>query len=86
MRDIIQELITDFHERALPSLNQRNIKIFDMEGKVKTIIGMRRAGKTCLCYQKIADLLSQGLKKTQILYLFKANSYTLNLSEALNLD
>jgi predicted AAA+ superfamily ATPase len=69
MRDIIYELITDFNERELPSLHQRNIELSDMAGKIKTIIGMRRVGKTSLCYQKISKLLSQGVSQTQILYL-----------------
>ncbi len=38
-------------------------------GKALVLIGMRRAGKTYLCYQIMKDLLRQGVPKENILYL-----------------
>jgi predicted AAA+ superfamily ATPase len=38
-------------------------------GKANVVIGMRRAGKTCFCYQKMQELLGEGVEKNRILYL-----------------
>ncbi len=69
MKNIISQLIDDFHERPLPELVPRNKEMPDVEGKANVIIGMRRAGKTWFCYQKIKELLASGINKEKILYL-----------------
>jgi hypothetical protein len=38
-------------------------------GKANVVIGMRRAGKTWFCYQKMRELLGEGIEKSRILYL-----------------
>ena len=40
-----------------------------LPGKVDTVIGMRRSGKTWFMYQAISDLLAAGTTKESILYL-----------------
>ena len=37
--------------------------------KVNVAIGMRRSGKTYLCYQRMEELLDSGVEKRQLLYL-----------------
>lgn len=69
MKNIILQLIDDFHERKLPELVFRNKEFSEVKGKAEVVIGMRRAGKTWFCYQKIKELLGSGIKKEQILYL-----------------
>jgi uncharacterized protein len=69
MRALLQNIIEEFAERALPILQHRLVSIKEMEGKVRTIIGMRRVGKTSLCFQKINELILQGLPRNQILYI-----------------
>ncbi|MBN1663688.1 MAG: ATP-binding protein [Deltaproteobacteria bacterium] len=69
MKQIISQLIDDFHERALPDLVQRNKKFAEIKGKADVVIGMRRVGKTWFCYQKIKELIAVGIKKEEILYL-----------------
>ena len=69
MKNIISQLIDDFHERKLPELVPRNKKFSEAKGKADVVIGMRRAGKTWFCYQKIKDLIASGIKKEEILYL-----------------
>lgn len=69
MKTIISQLIDDFHERTLPELVPRNKELPQVPGKANVIIGMRRAGKTWFCYQKIKDLLAAGTRKESILYL-----------------
>ena len=69
MKNVISQLIDDFHERNLPELVTRNKEFSEVKGKADVVIGMRRAGKTWFCYQKIKDLIASGIKKEEILYL-----------------
>jgi len=69
MKNIISQLIDDFHERKLPEPVIRNKEFSEVPGKADVVIGMRRTGKTWFCYQKIKDLLAAGIKKEEILYL-----------------
>jgi len=64
MKAIIAQLIDDFHERKRPALVARHKKMAQISGKANVVIGMRRAGKTFFCYQKMQKLVG-----TQILYL-----------------
>jgi predicted AAA+ superfamily ATPase len=69
MKNVISQLIDDFHERNLPELVTRNKEFSEVRGKADVVIGMRRAGKTWFCYQKIKNLIASGIKKEEILYL-----------------
>jgi predicted AAA+ superfamily ATPase len=69
MKNIILQLIDDFHERKLPEPVIRNKEFSEVKGKADVVIGMRRTGKTWFCYQKIKDLIAAGIKKEAILYL-----------------
>jgi len=69
MKNIISQLIDDFHERKLPEPVIRDKKFSEITGKADVVIGMRRSGKTWFCYQKIKELIASGTKKEEILYL-----------------
>ena len=69
METLLEQLIADFHERAVPSVTRRYAGLPWLPGKIDTVIGMRRTGKTCFIYQVIADLLAKGVSKESILYL-----------------
>jgi uncharacterized protein len=69
MKEIISQLIDDFQERKLPVVVPRTATFAEVNGKVDVVIGMRRAGKTWFCFQKITELLEKGVKKDKILYL-----------------
>lgn len=45
------------------------MQLTPLAGKAQTIIGMRRAGKTCFLYQQMAKLLRQGIEKEKLLYI-----------------
>lgn len=68
MKNIIKNIITDFHSRPLPEYKERNLKIPVNSGKIITIIGSRRCGKTYLLYQ-IIDSLLRSVKKQDIIYI-----------------
>ncbi len=55
MKNIISQLIDNFHERKLPELIIRNKKLPEIKGKADVVTGMRRSGKTWFCYQKMKE-------------------------------
>ena len=69
MKNILDILIDDFHERALPELMSRNQPMARVLRKANTVIGMRRSGKTWFCYQQMQEFLGKGLEKERLLYL-----------------
>ena len=69
MKAVISQLIDDFHERELPDPVPRDQYLPGIAHKADVVIGMRRAGKTWFCYQKIAETLAAGVHKTRFLYL-----------------
>lgn len=69
MNRIIEQLIVDFQERALPEMTPRMAVIPWLPGKVDTIIGMRRTGKTWFQFQVMKGLLDAGRARESILYL-----------------
>lgn len=59
MKDLLKTIIKDFHARGIPEHTRRDLDIPLNTGKIVSIIGPRRAGKTYLMYQiisKIPDL------------------------------
>lgn len=69
MQNILDILIDDFHERALPELMSRHQSMVWVPRKANVVIGMRRSGKTWFCYQQMLELLERGLEKERLLYL-----------------
>jgi hypothetical protein len=69
MHAVIERLIDDFHYRPLPPFVRREGTIAVLPGKAATVLGMRRSGKTFMCYQHMADLLAAGTPKDRLLYL-----------------
>lgn len=64
----MKEYLLDFQKAELPKLVERELKIGKSK-KIKSIIGPRRAGKTYFMYQKIKELIKEGVKKENILYI-----------------
>lgn len=69
MKEILKTIIKDFHTRPLPSFRQRQLRVPLDLGKVISIIGPRRAGKTWYLFQLMAGLEELGVKREQCLYL-----------------
>jgi len=69
MKQRLEQLIGDFLERELPDLTERTFDLDPIEGKALALIGMRRVGKTYLCYQTMQTLLKRGVPRENILYL-----------------
>jgi len=69
MREVLDILIDDFHERTLPNLLPRERSMERKPGKANVVVGMRRTGKTWFCYQMMKELIASGLEKERLLYL-----------------
>ncbi len=69
MKEILKTIIREFHLENLPFFIPRDLKFPLSSGKIITLIGPRRAGKTYLFYQHLSDLLREGIPKERILYL-----------------
>jgi len=68
-KDIIKEIIRDFHRGALPESKPREIPVPVGTEKVITITGVRRSGKTFLLFEIIRRLLDEGTGIERILYI-----------------
>ena len=80
-KEKIATIIRDFHEKRLPWLVERSLKI-PIEIPIKrviSIIGPRRAGKTYSMFQLIKKLLEK-YEISQILYLNFELTFLKNLS------
>lgn len=77
-KEIIRAIIKDFHRRRLPKLIERNINVPINSGKIISIIGPRRTGKTYLIYQ----IMSKVKDITNIIYInFEDERLELNSKE-----
>ena len=81
-KDIIKQIIREFHISGIKSkLFPRNIRIPVSSGKIITLTGPRRSGKTSVLLNCIADLISKGFKREKIIYInFEDERLNLNLS------
>ena len=64
-----ERIVADSQERHFPDLIRRTIGIPRAPGNALAIIGMRRSGKTCLCFQMMKDLLESGTPRENLLYV-----------------
>ncbi len=80
-KEAFRYLITEFHESDFPQLKTRDFQ-YDKIGKIITLIGFRRSGKTFLLYQIINSLLENGIKLKNIIYINFEDDRILNLQIA----
>ena len=67
-KDIIKNLITDFHEKGIPSVKPRLLEIPVNSKKIVALTGVRRSGKTFQLYNVINRLIKNKIKLKNILY------------------
>ncbi|WP_291992949.1 AAA family ATPase [Candidatus Accumulibacter sp. ACC003] len=68
LRSVIHQKIVDSQALALPTLTRRDTWLPSVKGKATAVIGMRRAGKTSLLWQILADRHEQGTAREGLLY------------------
>jgi hypothetical protein len=69
MSIILEHIIGDFQERALPQPTRRDVTVPMLPGKADTLIGMRRTGKSWRIFQAMNELLATGAAKETLLYI-----------------
>lgn len=67
-RPIIQQKIVDGLTAFIPDLTRRDVWLPAVSGKAVAVIGMRRAGKTFLLWQILAERLDKGINREGLLY------------------
>jgi len=68
-KDFLKTIITDNQSRVLPEIWQRLLKLPVNSGKIITLAGVRRSGKTYHLFNLINQLKAQGVLAQQILYI-----------------
>ena len=72
MKSVFRQIIIDFHQTDLPAPKGRELRLASLPShvrKVFVLVGMRRSGKTWSLYQRMQQLLEEGIAKQQIVYL-----------------
>lgn len=69
MQRIVRQMIADSMELAIPALTPRRGALPELPDTASVVIGMRRTGKTYRLFQKMRDLLDQGVERQRLLYL-----------------
>jgi len=69
MKTVIEQLVHESFVRRIPDGMPRDTAIRQMPGKASVLIGMRRTGKTWLCFQRMRALLEQGIPRERMLYM-----------------
>ncbi|HEW98053.1 MAG TPA: ATP-binding protein [Beggiatoa sp.] len=67
-KSILKTLLKDFHRSNLPTVVTRDYQIPIFSGKIITLIGARRSGKTCLLYQLIQQIAAK-ISKQHIIFI-----------------
>jgi predicted AAA+ superfamily ATPase len=68
VKEILKKIIVDFIERDLPEIKEREIDLPLNSGKIVSIVGARRTGKTFLLYWLISKL-RQEIPSDRIIYI-----------------
>ncbi|MCP5052990.1 MAG: ATP-binding protein [bacterium] len=68
-KGILKQIIADFHRAPLPKFTPRHLEVPTETGKVITIVGVRRSGKTYYLFQLMKRLLDDGCDKRHLVYI-----------------
>ena len=68
-KEVLKSVIVEFQSWDLPSVIERDIKLPLNSGKIVSVIGSRRAGKTYLLFRTINELISDGIDKRRCVYI-----------------
>jgi len=68
-KELIKEIIRDFHKGSLPETIKRDMVVPLDTGKIITLSGVRRSGKTSLLFETIKALKAKKIPIEKILYI-----------------
>ena len=70
MEEIIAQVLREFYETGIPSdVCQRPFDFLEKRRNATSIIGMRRTGKTYAAYQRMLELMNEGIPLERIVYI-----------------
>ena len=70
MKQAFEEILGDFYENGLPAdIKPRQMTYLEKSHSVSVVTGMRRTGKTYFTYQRMEELLRQGLPLNRIVHV-----------------
>ena len=69
MKERLHQVVDDALSRNWPTPKRRDVAVKSHHDMVSVLVGMRRTGKTWLCFQQMHDLMDQGMPQDRILYL-----------------
>ena len=67
-KELFKQLIIEFHQYGIPDFIERELKLPVNTGKIISVIGVRRSGKTYLLFQTIKKLL-ENVPIERIIYI-----------------
>jgi predicted AAA+ superfamily ATPase len=69
MQDVLRQKLIDSLAAQPPPLTRRDIRLPAVRGKAPAVIGVRRSGKSTFLWQCIADRLSAGTPREDLVYI-----------------
>ena len=78
-KDLLKTIIIDSQQRVIPEVWERTLKIPTDSGKIITLTGVRRSGKTYHLFSLMNQLKANGVPKERLLY-FNFEDERLHLS------
>jgi hypothetical protein len=68
-KETLKFIIQNFHEKGIPFLYERKLKLPLKTKKVIAVVGIRRSGKTYLLFQTIKELMANKVPMDRIIYI-----------------
>jgi predicted AAA+ superfamily ATPase len=68
-KETLKYVLTESAQRPLPQAASRALQLPLDAGKVVTLVGIRRSGKTYLLYETMRRLMVRGIDRKQLIYL-----------------
>jgi len=68
-KETLKFIIQNFHEKGIPFLYERKLKLPLKNKKVIAVVGIRRSGKTYLLFQTIKELMDIKVPMDRIIYI-----------------
>jgi len=82
MKNVLKNIIANFHSTRLRSSSARDIRLPLDSGIIISVTGVRRSGKTYLLYETIKRILANNVPKRNILYInFEDERLTLDQNQ-----
>jgi predicted AAA+ superfamily ATPase len=69
MKERLKQVVDDALGRDWPIPKRRDVAVKSHHDMISVLVGMRRTGKTWLCFQQMQLLIKQGVPRDRILYI-----------------